>query len=274
MSKAIMFCGRDNGGIVRPINVLEDGSVKLPYSHVEDDNGDRVLRVVDAAPYLVEYGMYDTAVNSKHVVPPAATKVLEENANRKFVSVYNRGSAFLALSAGDEGSESGIIIAPNERYEMSVLRGNLYRGAMHLCTLDEKAQKITAFSQGGIGNGGFSDSTNRTHTDYIPVDVSEQGLCVAVSVESSVAAIRNVAAFDENKQLVTYNPDIVASFPVYDGEYHSASFVLTNKAVKYIAVSFCRAGYTSTALSVDAMSGTVLTIKKALPSTAYIVEGE
>lgn len=284
MSKAIMFCGRDESGVVRPVSVNTEGAVKIDggtgsgmqYSYVEDDNGQPVLRVVDAAPYLVEYGMYNTLTSKAHDITTSPAKVVDENAERKYLSIYNNGDGFISLSAGDVGSEAGIVIAPHERYEMCVARGNLYRGAMHLCALDAKMkiQTVTDFVQGGIGNSGFSDSLIRTHTDYIPVSVPESGLSVSVSVDSSVVAIRNVASFDANHNLVYYDIAMGMKFPVQDGVYTNGGFTITNPAVAYIAVSFCNAADATSNISPDDMSDTVLTIKQMASSTAYIAEGE
>lgn len=275
MSKAMLFSGRDEFGVIRPIYVTHDGHVKIdaPYSYEEDDFGNPVLRVVDAAPYLVEYGMYDTLSSYKNAVTPAPSRVLDENAKRKYASIYNNGDGFIVLSAGNEGSESGIVIAPHERYEMSVLRGNLHRGAMYLCALDVATQTVKNFVQGGIGNSGFSESLIRTHTDYIPVSIPENGLGVAVSVESSIVSIRNVATFDVNHNLVTYQEGVDQRFPMMDGVYTKGSFTVTNPVVAYIAVSFCRSADTSVNLSPEDMTDTTLTIKSTKPSTAYIAEG-
>lgn len=282
MSKAIMFCGRDESGVVRPVSVNTEGAVKfdggtgsgMQYSYVEDDDGKPVLRVVDAAPYLVEYGMYNTLTSKAHDITPSPAQVVDENAERKYLSIYNNGDGFISLSTGDVGSVAGIVIAPHERYEMCVARGNLYRGAMYLCALDVATQTVKDFIQGGIGNSGFSESLTRTHTDYIPVSIPENGLGVAVEVESSVASIRNLATFDANHNLVVYQEDGNYKFPMTDGVYTEGRFIITNPAVAYIAVSFCNAADTTSNISPDDMSDTVLTIKQMASSTAYIAEGE
>lgn len=273
MSKAIMFCGRDGSGIIKPINVDSDGKIILPYSYTTDDYDNKVLRIVDAAPFEIEYGMYSTLTGNTMAVAPLAAKALNENADRKYASIYNDSSAPIMLSATANGS--GIVIAPGERYDMNAPKGTLYLGEMYLRMLNTESQTVTEYQQGGIGNSGFNPSSaTRTHTDYIPVTVTSDGLAVSVSVSSSIASIRNVAAFNTNHELEVYEHGGLNKFPLADGEYSDGSFVVTNTAVKYIAVSFCKASHASDSLSVSDMSGTTLTVMQALPSTAYVSEGE
>ena len=56
-NKGVMMCGKDGSNYARAVSVDENGVLQMPYSSVTDDNNKKVLRVVDAAPYLVEYGV-------------------------------------------------------------------------------------------------------------------------------------------------------------------------------------------------------------------------
>lgn len=277
MKKAMMFCGRDENGVARPVSVDENGVIKSSnddapeYSYILDDQNKKVLRIVDAAPYLLEYGQYNAMSGATVSVGIGATEILSENANRKYASVYNRGDGIVILSANTDGN--GIAIPANSRYDMSVMNGNLYRGQMFANAVATSNQTITTFEQGGIGsNGTFSDSTKRTHTDYIAIDVPDGGVALNVKITSNNGVIRNICAYNASKQQ-TYWKD-TSSFPAGDGDYTEVSVIIPNTTVKYIAISFANATNADAAYSVSDMSSTTVSVSTGEPTTVYVAEGE
>lgn len=273
MKKAMMFCGRDENGVVRPVSVDENGVIQSAsdISYTLDDQNKKVLRIVDAAPYLLEYGQYNTMSGAAVSVGPGATEILSENANRKYASVFNDSNGIVILSANTDGN--GIVIPANSRYDMSVMNGNLYRGQMFANTIATSNQTITTFEQGGIGGDGtFSNSEKRTHTDYIAIDVPDGGVALNVKITSNNGVIRNICAYDSNKQATYYKNN--KYFPAEDGAYTEVSVIIPNTTVKYIAISFANATSANATYSVSDMSSTTVIVSTGVPTTVYIAEGE
>ena len=128
-NKGVMMCGKDGNSYARAVAVDENGVLKMPFSSVTDDNNQKVLRVVDAAPFLVEYGVISELTTQEIAIPVGYTKIIDENADRKLLSMYNNSADPISISPAASGM--GIIIKAGERYDMSAMNGNLYQGELY-----------------------------------------------------------------------------------------------------------------------------------------------
>ena len=273
--KGVMMCGMDENKYARAVSVDENGVIQMPFSCVTDDNNKQVLRVVDAAPYLVEYGVVSSLITQSKTISTGYTKILDENSDRKFASLYNNSSDPMTVTPAASGI--GIIVKAGERYDMSAMNGNLYQGEMYASMLGNTETQITSFSQGGIqADGSFSSSAKRTHTDYIGVTVPSDGLEVTVSINSGTSAtIRNVCCYDTNHAGTYYDPDSQSNiFPVSDGDRQSATFTLNNTGIKFIVVSFASKTDATADYSVSDMTGVVLTVTVGTDHQLIVTEGE
>lgn len=115
------MAGRDTAGNAQAISVLED------------DGGLHVLRVVDAAPFIVEISKYTTPAHTSVNVTTNTTAVLAANANRKYALITNFSDTeiFLALGGNAVANIGIVLLSKGSSYEISAMAGNLYLGAIN-----------------------------------------------------------------------------------------------------------------------------------------------
>lgn len=173
-----------------------DGKAKA-LSVVKDDEGNGVLRIVDAAPYIVEISRFSTVRHELVNVGGSSINLLALNANRKYALIRNfsNKNMFLALGATAELNK-GIVLFPNEQYEISAMKGNLYKGDINaICDMTE----VNLFNkdiivQGGVLGSSFSTNPARTRAHPIPVTA---GKTYRVSIVHETIRIRNIYAYTD-----------------------------------------------------------------------------
>lgn len=184
--KMIRVAGRD----------IIDGKAKA-LSVVKDDEGNGVLRIVDAAPYIVEISRFSTVRHKLVNVGESSTNLLALNANRKYALIRNISdkNMFLALGATAELNK-GIVLFPNEQYEISAMKGNLYKGDINaICDMTEtNLFNKDIIVQGGVLGYGFSTNPARTYAHPIPVTA---GRTYRVSIVHETIRIRNIYAYTD-----------------------------------------------------------------------------
>lgn len=109
----------------------KDGT-KAKLTSEEDNDGNSVLRVVDAAPYLSEITSFNNVTHKKVSVTSVSVLAIETNAARKSVLLENISEEPLFLSFGSNAElGKGIRLAANEKYEITAMKGNLYKGDIY-----------------------------------------------------------------------------------------------------------------------------------------------
>ena len=105
----------------------------LEATLVKDDAGKGVLRVVDAAPFIVEISKYTTPAHTAVNVTSATNVVLAANANRKYALIINNSDEeiFLALGTAAVAARGILLLSKGSSYEISAMQGNLYLGAIN-----------------------------------------------------------------------------------------------------------------------------------------------
>jgi len=185
--KMLRIAGRD----------IIDGKAKA-LSVVKDDEGNGVLRIVDAAPYIVEISRFSTVRHKSVNVGGSSINLLALNANRKYALIRNfsNKNMFLALGATAELNK-GIVLFPNEQYEISAMKGNLYKGDINaICDMTETNlfNKDIIVQGGVLGSSGFSTNPARTRAHPIPVTA---GKTYRVSIVHETIRIRNIYAYTD-----------------------------------------------------------------------------
>lgn len=173
-----------------------DGKAKA-LSVVKDDEGNGVLRIVDAAPYIVEISRFSTVRHKSVNVGESSINLLALNANRKYALIRNFSdkNMFLALGATAELNK-GIVLFPNEQYEISAMKGNLYKGDINaICDMTEtNLFNKDIIVQGGVLGSAFSTNPARTRAHPIPVTA---GKTYRVSIVHETIRIRNIYAYTD-----------------------------------------------------------------------------
>lgn len=173
-----------------------DGKAKA-LSVVKDDEGNGVLRIVDAAPYIVEISRFSTVRHKLVNVGRSSINLLALNANRKYALIRNfsNKNMFLALGATAELNK-GIVLFPNEQYEISAMKGNLYKGDINaICDMTEtNLLNKDIIVQGGVLGSSFSTNPARTRAHPIPVTA---GKTYRVSIVHETIRIRNIYAYTD-----------------------------------------------------------------------------
>lgn len=184
--KMLRIAGRD----------IIDGKAKA-LSVVKDDEGNGVLRIVDAAPYIVEISRFSTVRHKLVNVGRSSINLLALNANRKYALIRNfsNKNMFLALGATAELNK-GIVLFPNEQYEISAMKGNLYKGDINaICDMTEtNLLNKDIIVQGGVLGSSFSTNPARTRAHPIPVTA---GKTYRVSIVHETIRIRNIYAYTD-----------------------------------------------------------------------------
>ena len=184
--KMIRVAGRD----------IIDGKAKA-LSVVKDDEGNGVLRIVDAAPFIVEISRFSTVRHESVNVGRSSINLLAFNANRKYALIRNISdkNMFLALGATAELNK-GIVLLPNEQYEISAMKGNLYKGDINaICdTSETNLFDKDIIVQGGVSRSGFSTNPARTYAHPIPVTA---GRTYRVSIVHETIRIRNIYGYTD-----------------------------------------------------------------------------
>lgn len=184
--KMLRIAGRD----------IIDGKAKA-LSVVKDDEGNGVLRIVDAAPYIVEISRFSTVRHKSVNVGESSINLLALNANRKYALIRNFSdkNMFLALGATAELNK-GIVLFPNEQYEISAMKGNLYKGDINaICdTTETNLFNKDIIVQGGVLGSAFSTNPARTRAHPIPVTA---GKTYRVSIVHETIRIRNIYAYTD-----------------------------------------------------------------------------
>lgn len=187
--KMLRIAGRD----------IIDGKAKA-LSVVKDDEGNGVLRIVDAAPYIVEISRFSTVRHESVNVGGSSINLLALNANRKYALIRNfsNKNMFLALGATAELNK-GIVLSPNEQYEISAMKGNLYKGDINaICdTTETNLFNKDIIVQGGVLGYGFSTNPARTYAHPIPVTA---GKTYRASIVHETIRIRNIYAYTMTTQ--------------------------------------------------------------------------
>ncbi len=130
-------------------------------------------------------------------VGESSTNLLALNANRKYALIRNfsNKNMFLALGATAELNK-GIVLFPNEQYEISAMKGNLYKGDINaICdTSETNLFNKDIIVQGGVLGSGFSTNPARTYAHPIPVTA---GRTYRVFIVHETIRIRNIYAYTD-----------------------------------------------------------------------------
>ena len=217
----IKIAGKDSKGLARPLSVMED------------DSGQFVLRVVDAAPFLVEYGKFDNAIHTSHSFDGRSKKILNANADRKFVSFTNISENNIYLSLGANANfGNGMLLKPNQTYEMSTMRGNLFKGDIYGISEENfSGQNLfdkTLLSQGGLfPSSGQSDNPRRVTSFPYSLVIGKK---YRVAINHETIRIRNITGYDS----VDFDNGWAI---VWDGVYEEKVFTPNRPLV---GISFCK----------------------------------
>lgn len=206
-------------------------------SVAKDNEGKSVLRVVDAAPFLLEYGHFNEAEHNRLNIFGINEQVLAANPFRKYLCISNLSTdtpVYIHFNSADDSS--GIILGAKENYEMSTLKGNLYHGAVFVQSSGGNLFDDTLVEQGGATTQNRSSSLIRTRIYPLKVSAST-AYKISVPEEKDVY-IRSVVLYGTANSL--------SGKGAYDGETYlmdtkiKECTFMTNSDTVEIAVSFCK----------------------------------
>lgn len=280
LNKVMRVAGRDEQGRTKPLQTDDEGKLKVKVdgmsgdlsssmkaididsgelktvSAISDDQGEYVLRVVDAAPFLVEVSRFDEARNGEVLIAPMHVNLLPFNANRKFVAVSNMSDHIAYLSFGKEASKGmGIPILPKQTYEMSAMRGNLFKGEINAAS---NAEVMNLFDKSNIEQGGLlltGHTTSLTRTRSYPIPV-EPNTTYTILVKSNKVRIRSILDYS------TQNSVSNGRYLLTDTVVTSCTFTTNSDAV-VAAISFCKENITEN-----------LTVQETKDAEIYLVKNE
>lgn len=281
LNKRIVFVGVDEHGNPIPVRIDKDGRIELSnqsesssslnvkdvdsneyvdITALQDDQGEYVLRVVDAAPYIVEISRFDDATSSVKLLSEQFSEVLPFNTDRKYVSFANVTNDVILLSFGN--NKPSIAIQPNSTFEMNSMNGNLYKGEIQAKKLStsENLFNYELVKQGGIFPDRFSDSVARTYSHPLPVTA---GKTYGIYVDDPEIRIRSVYAYKNSTS--TNGTNI---YP--DGVYQSETFEVP-EGHTHLAISFCKVNTSYNLTPQETKDAEINLTEQTLP--LYVTEG-
>ncbi len=226
----------------------------------KDNEGKSVLRVVDAAPFLLEYGHFNEAEHNRLNIFGINEQVLAENPFRKYLCVSNLSADTpVYIHFNSAGDSSGIILGAKENYEMSTLKGNLYHGDVFVQSSGGFVNLFddTLVEQGGVTSSGRSSSLNRSRIHPLTVSAST-AYKVRVPEEKDIY-IRSVVLYNTANSL--------SGKGAYDGETYlmdtkiKECTFMTNSDTVEIAVSFCKENLNAEITPQETIDAGVLIVK-------------
>lgn len=221
-------------------NVVDkESGAPVSLSSVKDNDGKSVLRIVDSAPFLLEYGRFDEAVHNRLNIFGINEQVLAENPSRKYLCISNLSTdtpVYIHFNSVEDSS--GIILGAKENYEMSTLKGNLYHGDVFVQSSGGFVNLFddTLVEQGGATTSGRSSSLIRTR--IYPLEVSADTVYKISVPEEEDVYIRSVVLYDTaNSESGTGAYD--GATRLMDTQVKECTFMTDSDTVE-IAVSFCK----------------------------------
>ena len=114
-------------------NDIDNVDTPTAITALQDGDGKAVLRVVDAAPYIVSISRYTTPTHTEVNVTTASGALLAANTNRKYVLIINNSHTeiFIAFGVAAVANKGVLLLTKGSSYEMSAMAGNLYLGAIN-----------------------------------------------------------------------------------------------------------------------------------------------
>lgn len=281
LNKFLKIAGRDKNGNAKPIRTDSEGRIEISgqssggsslnvkdvdsneyvdITAIQDDQGEFVLRVVDAAPYIVEISRFDDATSSEKLLSEHFSEILPFNTDRKYVSFANVTNDVVLLSFGD--NKPSVAIQPNSSFEMSAMNGNLYKGEIQASKLSasENLFIYDLIKQGGVFSDRFSDSLARTYSHPIPVTA---GKTYGIYVDDPEIRIRNIYAYRNSTS--TNGTNILP-----DGVYEAETFKIPEGRT-HIAVSFCKTNTSYNLTPQETKNAEIKLTEQTLP--LYVTEG-
>jgi len=281
LNKFLKIAGRDKNGNAKPIRTDSEGRIEISgqssggsslnvkdvdsneyvdITALQDDQGEYVLRVVDAAPYIVEISRFDDATSTEILLSEQFSEILPFNTDRKYVSFANVTNDVVLLSFGN--NNPSIAIQPNSSFEMSAMSGNLYKGEIQAAKLSESVNLFDydLLKQGGVFSDRFSDSYARTYAHPIPVT---SGKTYGVYIDDPEIRIRSVYAY---KNSTSTNGTHI----LLDGIYESETFKIP-EGHTHLAVSFCKSNTSLNLTPQETKNAEINLTEQTLP--LYVTEG-
>ena len=259
IDKMLKIAGRDSNGFARPIKTNEDGNLEVilkgsdggtsisgvltvkdidseensVITGMKDDNGNCVLRVVDSAPFLVEVSQFDVSSQKTVGLGKLSLNILDINVDRKFVHISNLSDTHVFLGLGMTAElNKGVSIPPHSTYEISAMKGNLYKG--FITAIADETGFVNIFDKNNITQGGVNitgHSTSSTRTKAYPISV-EANTTYTIKINSDNIKLRNI---------VEYNTSDISSgeWILEDTKLNQYTFK-TGAHTTRIAISFCK----------------------------------
>lgn len=228
------------GGGASGGNVVDkESGAPVSLSSVKDNDGKSVLRIVDSAPFLLEYGRFDEAVHNRLNIFGINEQVLAENPSRKYLCISNLSTdtpVYIHFNSVEDSS--GIILGAKENYEMSTLKGNLYHGDVFVQSSGGFVNLFddTLVEQGGATSTGRSSSLIRTRIH--PLEVSADTVYKISVPEEEDVYIRSVVLYDTANSTSGTGAYDGATY-LMDTQLKECTFMTDSDTVE-IAVSFCK----------------------------------
>ena len=109
-----------------------------------DNNGEAILRVVDAAPVISEISSFENSTQISANVTSTSTLVLPQNTLRKYAVITNNSEGPVFISFGINAEINKGICLPTKytTYEMTGMKGNLFKGGIHAIHDGSEDRKI------------------------------------------------------------------------------------------------------------------------------------
>src|SRR5690625_2631488 len=281
LNKFLKIAGRDKNGNDKPIRTDSEGRIEIvgqtsggsslnvkdvdsneyvDITALQDDQGEYVLRVVDAAPFIVEISRFDEVTSTEKMLSEQFSEILPFNTDRKYVSFANVTNDVVLLSFGN--NKPSISIQPNSSFEMSAMKGNLYKGEIQAAKLSSSVNLFNydLLKQGGIYSDRFSDSLLRTYAHPIAVTA---GKIYGVYVDDPDVRIRSVYAYRNSTS--TNGTNILP-----DGVYQAETFEIP-EGHTHLAVSFCKVDTSANLTPQETKNAEINLTEQTLP--LYVTEG-
>lgn len=280
LNKFLKIAGRDKNGKAKPILTDSEGRIEISGANgggslnvkdvdtgklvdvtaLQDDQGEFVLRVVDAAPFIVEISRFDETTSREKLLSEQFSEILPFNTDRKYVSFANITNDVVLLAFGD--SKPSVAIQPNSSFEMNSMNGNLYKGEIQAAKLSDSDNLFNydLIKQGGIYSDRFSDSLTRTYAHPILVTA---GKTYGVYVNDPDVRIRSVYAYRNSTS--TNGTNILP-----DGVYQAETFTIP-EGHTHLAVSFCKSDTSLNLTPEETKDAEINLTEQTLP--LYITEG-
>ena len=281
LNKFLKIAGRDENGNAKPIRTDSEGRIEISgqssggsslnvkdvdsneyvdITALQDDQGEYVLRVVDAAPYIVEISRFDVATSSEKLLSDQFISILPFNVDRKYVSFANVTNDIVLLSFGDD--KPSVAIQPNTSFEMTAMKGNLYKGEIQAAKLSSSTNLFNydLLKQGGVFSDRFSDSLARTYSHPIAVTA---GKTYSINVNDENVRIRSIYAYRNSTS--TNGKNILP-----DDVYQSETFQIP-EGYTHLAISFCKVDTSANLTPQETKNAEIILTEQTLP--LYVTEG-